>query len=70
MSRKIKWIQLEVDPTKVSTEKLEKVINHNNTWIEMQVRLDHNLSEHTESRWYDSLNPYAIELERRKKVKK
>jgi hypothetical protein len=61
---KCRWIDLEDDPSKVSTEKLERVLNHNNAVVEMIFRDEG--SAYGEERMYARLGPYAEELERRR----
>ncbi len=62
---KCRWVDLKDDPTKVSNDELERVINHNLSFIEMTFS-GHGGSSHAEERMFDKLNPYTDEQERRK----
>jgi hypothetical protein len=63
---KCKLIELKPDPKTVSTEELDRVVNHNIQVIEMMFRDNNNGSAHAEEREYMRLNPYCEELELRK----
>lgn len=62
---KCRWIELK-DPAKLPTEKLESVVKHNLSYIEM-VFSGNQGSAHAEERMYNSLAPYTEEIEKRKK---
>ncbi len=65
---KCRWIELSSDPAKVTTERLEEVVDHNLSVIEMMFRSNNgsNGSAHAEERMYHRLEPYTSEIERRK----
>lgn len=50
----------------VTIERLEEIINHNLSYINM-VFGGHQGSVYAEERMYDQLSPYQIELDKRKK---
>jgi hypothetical protein len=67
--RKIQWRSVDRDPKKLPTALLEEIIRHNSQWIAMQARAlydDRGSSANWEERQYGYLEPYALELERRK----
>jgi hypothetical protein len=65
---KCQWVGLKSNPTKVKTEELKKIIDHNLSYIDM-VFTNNQGSANAEERMINSLAPYAEELEKRK-VKK
>lgn len=65
---KCRWIELKPNPMELSTEELERVVNHNISVIEMTYRDNNgsNGSAYAEERAYGRLAPYTDEIERRK----
>lgn len=62
---KCKWVDVKISSA-VTIERLEEIINHNLSYINM-VFGGHQGSVYAEERMYDQLSPYQIELEKRKK---
>lgn len=64
---KCKWIDLKPNPSKLSTEELNRVVNHNISYIEMVYQSNNgsNGSAYDEERAYGRLCPYTDELEKR-----
>lgn len=59
------WIKLK-DPRRLSKRRLERVISHNTSFIEMTFR--NGGGALAEERAYAQLTPYVEELERRNKL--
>lgn len=62
--KKCIWIELKKDPTRLTTEELNRVVDHNTDYIEMLFKGNQG-SSYTEERLYTQLEPYTDELERR-----
>jgi hypothetical protein len=62
---KCRWIDLKSDPKKLTTEELNRVVDHNVSYIEMVYRDNNNGSAYAEERAYTRLHPYVEELEKR-----
>lgn len=62
--KKCVWIKLKSNPEKLKTEELEKVIDHNNSYINMI--FNGASSAASEERMINQLTPYADELEKRR----
>jgi hypothetical protein len=60
------WVELKSNPEKQSLEHLEKVVNHNLSYIDM-IFSGHGGSAHAEERMFTRLAPYTDEIESRKK---
>lgn len=63
---KCKWVELKSNPEKLSTEEINRVVDHNISYIEM-IFSGNQGSAHAEERMYLALEPYTSELERRQK---
>lgn len=57
------WVELKPDPSKVPTEKIKQVMDHNDSYIEMIFK--DGGSAAAEERMIHRLQPYAEELEKR-----
>jgi hypothetical protein len=57
------WVDIK-DPKKATTERLEELISHNISYINM-VFAGNQGSSGSEERMYDNLDPYQQELDRR-----
>lgn len=65
---KCRWVDLDDDPKKLTTQQLDQVVNHNIGVIDMLCRNNNgsNGSAYAEERMYNRLTPYADELEARR----
>lgn len=61
------WVNVK-DIKKATTEKLEEIVGHNLSYIDM-VFSGHQGGSGSEERMYDQLEPYTREIERRKDAK-
>lgn len=66
---KCRWIELKELPAKLPVEEMERVVDHNISFIDMTFS-GSNESAYAEERMYARLTPYTDELEARKTKKK
>lgn len=63
--KRAKCVWVDVDPKKATDEKLDEIVTHNLSYINM-IFSGHQGSAHAEERMYDKLAPYTDEQENRK----